>query len=229
MSENTINHLAIIMDGNRRWAKEHGLPSLEGHRVGYETLKKIAQACLARGIKYLTVYAFSTENWQRSTEEVSYLMNLLKEALVNDLVVFAKNNIRLRVFGDRQKLAADIQLAISQAEEATKNNLGATLGLCLNYGGRDEILRAVKKIVAQKKAATEITEQLLAENLDTISMPDPEVIIRTSGEQRTSGFLTWQAVYAELFFVNKHWPDFNESDLNQVITEYQNRQRRFGK
>lgn len=223
-----IQHLAIIMDGNRRWAKEHGLPSLEGHRRGYNKLKQVGDWCLARGIKYFTVYAFSTENWHREKKEINYLMGLFQRALTKEIPIFMKKGIRLRVIGRRQELSERLRKAIIKAEEATKNNNKGTLNLAINYGGRLEIVEAVKKIIKKKISPAQITDKLISENIWLAEQPDPDLIIRTSGEQRLSGFLTWQSVYSELYFVKCHWPDFSEKDLDKAINDYNNRHRRFG-
>lgn len=224
----TIKHLGIIMDGNRRWAKEHGLPSLEGHRRGYNKMKEVGDWCLARGIEILTVYAFSTENWNRSAEEVAYLMKLLKEALTKELPEFMAKGIKLKIIGSRERLSADLVEAIDQAEKQTRNNQRGILNIALNYGGHLEIVEAMRKIAAQGKTPEEITEELIAQNIYTAGQPDPDLIIRTSGEHRLSGFLTWQSVYSELYFVKTHWPAFSEQDLDQIIEDFNQRERRFG-
>lgn len=223
-----IQHLAIIMDGNRRWAKEKGLPPLEGHRRGYNKLKQVGEWCLARGIKFFTVYAFSTENWNRTKKEVNYLMRLLEIGLTKELSFFMERGIRIRVIGRRQELPERLQKAIIKAEEATENNNKGTLNLAINYGGRPEIVEAVKKIIKKKINPSKITDKLISENIWTAGQPDPDLIIRTSGEQRLSGFLTWQSVYSELYFVKCHWPAFSEKDLDKAIDDYNNRHRRFG-
>jgi len=216
------------MDGNRRWAKGKNLPSIEGHRRGADKLKEVGEWCLAKGIKYLTVYAFSTENWNREKSEVDYLMKLIKRAVTKEVPYYMEKNVRLRVFGSRDELSDDLREAIEKAEEETKNNTAATLNLAINYGGRLEILEATKKIVAQGVIPADITEEMISQNIWTHDIPDPEVIIRTSGEQRLSGFLTWQSVYSELFFVKNHWPAFSKEDLDGVLDEFDKRGRRFG-
>lgn len=223
-----VNHLAIIMDGNRRWAKEHNLPGLEGHRRGYEKLKEVGDWCLARGIKTLTVYAFSTENWHREQAEVDYLMDLLYMAMTTEVAEFNRRGIKLNIIGSREKLSEKLIQAIAEAEAGTKNNAKGVLNICLNYGGRLEIVEAVKKIVGQGVPADSITEKIISDNIWLAGQADPDLIIRTSGEQRLSGFLTWQSVYSELYFCRKHWPDFSEADLDEAIGEYENRGRRFG-
>lgn len=223
-----MRHIAIIMDGNRRWAKERGLPSLEGHRAGYERLKESAEWIFDRGIKTLTVFAFSTENWKRTQEEVGYLMDLFEFALTHELHRFMERGIRLRVIGRREGFRPSIIRAIDTAERQTAQNLRGTICLCVNYGGRSEIVDACKKIVEAGVKADEITEERLTEAMYWPDMPTPDVLIRTSGEERTSGFLTWESVYSELFWVKKHWPDFDEAELDRVIEEYAARQRRYG-
>lgn len=223
-----IKHIAFIMDGNRRWAKQKGLPTLEGHRRGYNKMKDVGDWCIKRGIKHITVYAFSTENWKRSKTEVDYLMRLLQNALTKELGEFHKRGIRLKVIGSRERLSKNIVKAIDNAEKETANNTKGTLNLAINYGGRLEIVEAVKKIMAQKKSAGVISEEDISKNIWTAGQPDPDIIVRTSGEQRLSGFLTWQSVYSELFFIKHHWPGFTERDLDDILDDYNNRNRRFG-
>ena len=225
-------HIAIIMDGNRRWARSKGLEVKEGHKKGAETLKKIAKYCNEIGIKYLTVYAFSTENWKRSKEEVGTLMLLLKNYLADFSKTANTENIKLKVLGDIAALEKGLQNSIEKAIERTKNNTGLTVNIAFNYGGRDEITRAVKKIATSIKnneiSIEDINEELISNNLYTKGEPDPDLLIRTSGEIRTSNFLPWQLVYSEFCFVEKNWPDFNEEDLLETIKIYQNRNRKFG-
>ena len=225
-------HIAIIMDGNRRWARQKDLAVKEGHKKGAETLEKIAKYCNKIGIKYLTVYAFSTENWKRSKEEVGALMILLQ----NYLNEFAKrantDNIKIKVLGDVSPLEKGLQKSIENAIEKTKGNTGLTLNIAFNYGGRDEITRAVKEIAMMYKnneiSIEDINEELISNNLYTKGQPDPDLLIRTSGEIRTSNFLPWQLAYTEFCFVEKYWPDFSENDLLDTIHVYQNRNRKFG-
>lgn len=224
-----LRHLAIILDGNRRWAKAHGLPTLEGHRRGYDNVKTIGLACLDRDISHLTVFAFSTENWTRSTEEVGYLMDLLLTALTKEVDFYMSHGIRLRIVGGRQGLSEKLIAAIDAAEEKTASGTAGQLNLCINYGGRAEIVDAARRLVAEGKKAEEITEESLGAAMWTSGLPDPDLVIRTSGEQRLSGFLTWSGVYSEILFIEKHWPDFNETDLDAAIEEYAKRERRFGK
>lgn len=224
-----MQHLAIIMDGNRRWAKQHGLPTLEGHRRGYDKVKAVGEWCLDRNIKYLTVYAFSTENWNRAPAEIEYLMKLFEQALTNELDDFVRLGLRLKVIGERSRFSTTIQQAIERAEAATAGGTRGTLQLGLNYGGRLEIIEACKQLVAQNSNPANITEEIFAAQLWTASAPDPDLIIRTGGEQRLSNFLLWQSAYSELYFTPTFWPDFTETDLDVAIAEYESRQRRFGK
>lgn len=226
MSE--LKHLAVIMDGNRRWAKDNGLPSFEGHRQGYDKMKEVGQWCIERGITTLSVYAFSTENWNREQAEVNYLMDLLYKAVTAEVEQFNKRGIRLRIIGTRERLSEKLVKAIADAEERTKENSKGTLNICLNYGGRLEIVDAVKKIMSQGIPADQITEKTISENIWLAGQADPDLIIRTSGEQRLSGFLTWESVYSEFLFIDKHWPAFSEADLDAAINDYNNRHRRFG-
>lgn len=221
-------HLGIIVDGNRRWAKERGLPTIEGHRQGLENVKKIGKWCKQRGVKILTLFAFSTENWNRSKVEVSYLMRLLKQALSGkNLQEINKDDIQVKVIGQREKFSPQLQKVIEEAEEKTQNNKSGVLNIALNYGGKAEIVGAVKNIV-KKNPLPEIDEDLINQNLWTAGEPDPDLIIRTGGEQRMSNFLLWQAAYSELYFSKKYWPDFTEKDLDDALVDYARRQRRFG-
>jgi undecaprenyl diphosphate synthase len=229
MPQGPVRHLAIIMDGNRRWAKERGLPSFNGHQAGYETLKRIGDACLDRGIGILTVFAFSTENWKRAEEEVGYLMDLLEKGLRDELSTFMQKKARIRVLGRRQGLRPSALRAIEDAERETASNTAVTLNLCVNYGGRLEIVDACKKIVADGVPADQIDEAALRARMYWPDMPDPELIIRTSGEERLSGFLLWQAAYSEFYWCPKHWPDFDEAELDKALEAYAVRRRRFGK
>ena len=230
--ENLPTHIAIIMDGNRRWAKKRGLPTSLGHKEGAKTLEKIVRYANKIGIKYITVYAFSTENWKRTEEEVSTLMNLFQSYLDDYSKRADSENIRVKILGDITALSHNMQKSIIKCMERTKNNTGITFNIALNYGGRDEIVKAVK-IIAQKVKEDEIniediTEQTISDNLYTKNQPDPDLLIRTSGEIRLSNFLPWQLVYAEFVFVDKNWPDFNEKDLDEAIEIYQKRNRKFG-
>ena len=233
MPEETKNipyHVGIIMDGNRRWAKAKGLPTLEGHRRGYDKVKKVGRWCKDRGVKILTVWAFSTENWKRSEKEVNYLMNLLKFALSKgEIDQLHKDGIKVQIIGQKERLSESMQELIKEAEERTKDNKEGILNLAISYGGRADILEAIKKIINKNTPAGQVTEEIMDQNLWTAGMPDPDLIIRTSGELRTSGFLTWQSAYSELYFCQNHWPDFSEKDLDEAFADYARRQRRFGK
>jgi undecaprenyl diphosphate synthase len=216
------------MDGNRRWAKQRGLPVPEGHRRGYETFKQVGDWCLDRGIDVITVYAFSTENWQRSKKEVNYLMMLTAKALTEDIDEIHSKNIRLKVIGRIKELPKRLQERIAKAMDLTKNNTRGTLQVAFNYGGRAEIVDAMRKVYRTAKSASQINEKSIGEALYTADQPDPDLILRPSGEKRLSGFLAWQGVYSELLFIDKNWPDFNEDDLDAALQEYIRRQRRFG-
>ena len=217
------------MDGNRRWAEQHGLPQLEGHRRGYQVVKKLGNWCIDRGIEVLTVYAFSTENWNRSKTEVKYLMNLFELAMLREVDDLHRKNIRLAVIGRVKDLPKRLQNRIAAAAAKTKHNTRGTLQLAINYGGRAEIVDAMRKVVRSARDSSKITEKSISEAMYTAHQPDPDMIIRTSGEQRLSGFLAWQGVYSELYFTEKFWPDFNEKELDKALAEYTRRQRRFGK
>ena len=230
--ENLPQHIAIIMDGNRRWAKERGLPVGLGHKEGAKTLEKIVRYANKRGIKYITVYAFSTENWKRAEEEVKTLMTLFQSYLDDYSKRADSENIKVKILGDITALSQGMQKSIINCMERTKNNTGVTFNIALNYGGRDEIVKAVKNIVNQVKEnkidVEDINEKMISDNLYTAGQPDPDLVIRTSGELRLSNFLPWQVVYSELLFVDKNWPDFTEQDLDEAIIEYQKRTRKFG-
>ncbi|MCD6528240.1 di-trans,poly-cis-decaprenylcistransferase [bacterium] len=220
-------HLGIILDGNRRWARERGLPTLEGHKKGLETVQKAVIWCKNKGIKILTLFVFSTENWKRSKKEVSYLMKLIKRALSKrNVQKIHKEGIRIRVIGQRRRLAKSIQKSIKEVEKLTKNNKEMTVNFALSYGGRAEIVEAFKNILRKKIPPHKITEDVISQNLWTT---DLDLIIRTGKEQRISNFLIWQAAYSELFFLKKYWPDFTEDDLDRVLQDFASRQRRFGK
>lgn len=229
MSTGPLNHLAIIMDGNRRWAKEHHLPSHEGHRAGYERLKQVGDWCIDRGVRVLTVFAFSTENWKRAEDEVGFLMDLLEQALTEELDHFHEKGVRLKIVGRRIGLRPSIVRAIEYAEEKTQHNTRATFVICLNYGGRLEIVDACRSLVAQGVSVDEVDEAKLQSAMYWPDMPEPDLVIRTSGEERTSGFLLWQSAYSEIHWIQKHWPDFDEEELDRALEEYATRQRRFGK
>ncbi len=233
MEENNIpTHVAIIMDGNRRWARKRNIDYRLGHKEGAKTLEKIVRYAKKVGIKYITVYAFSTENWKRTSEEVSALMLLLKTYLDDYGKRADTENIKVKVLGDILALTPGLQKSIKKCEERTKDNDGIYFSICINYGGRDEIVHAVKKIAQDVKdgkiGIDDINEKLMNNYLYTKEIPDPDLIIRTSGELRTSGFLTWQSVYSEYLFMDKYWPDFSEDDIDFAIKEYQKRNRKFG-
>ena len=225
-------HIAIIMDGNGRWAKKRGLPRTAGHSAGGEAFRRIANYCRTLGVEYLTVYAFSTENWKRSAEEVSGIMKLLAKYLEEALRDMEKNHVRFQFFGDLTKLSPELQKLCEDARSRSSDYHEVQVNFCLNYGGRDEIVRAVKAFSAEvaegKRNPEEMTEELLNQYLDSAGVPDPELVIRPSGEQRTSNFLPWQTVYSEFVFMDVLWPDFGPEDLDAAIGEYQRRNRRFG-
>lgn len=229
---NLPEHIGIIMDGNGRWAKKRGLPRSAGHSAGAETLKKIVTECNKMGIKYITVYAFSTENWKRPKDEVDFLMNLLLGYLRDAEKTLAGENVVIRAIGSRKELSEEIQEQIIKTEEFTKNNTGIIMNIAVNYGSREELTNAVKNISAGIKngdmALEDITPELISDNLYTKNQPDPELIIRTSGEERISNFLLWQLAYSELWFTDKLWPDFSIKDLHEAIADFQRRTRRFG-
>ncbi len=222
-------HIGLILDGNRRWAKEHNLTVAEGHREGYQNLKTVAQAAIKHGVRYVSAYVFSTENWQREKQEVRDIMKLLKWVLSHEIKKIHKENIRVRVIGSKVKLGAALVTAIHDAEKLTENNTRGTLLLCLDYGGHQEIVDALKLIVKSGVPAEKITQELIAANLYAPDVPPPDLIIRTSGEQRLSNFLTWQSSYSELMFSKKKWPDFKEKDLFLALKKFKNLNRRFGK
>ncbi|MEA2064725.1 MAG: polyprenyl diphosphate synthase [Patescibacteria group bacterium] len=224
----TIKHLGIILDGNRRWAKNKNLPTLQGHRVGYDNVKSICELAFNRGIKILTVWAFSTENWKRSKEEVGYLMKLLKRAVTKDAEYYKKKDVGIKVIGRMSDLDKDLQKRIKNIEEITRNCAKGILRIGINYGGRVELVDALKKIVKAKIPFDKIDEKTISENIYTPNIPNPDLIIRTSGEQRLSGFLLWQSPYSELYFPKVCWPDFSEKDLDEAIEWFNNRKRRFG-
>lgn len=222
----SVSCIGFILDGNRRWAKERGLPSLEGHVRGFEVLKSAARWVRDRNIPHMVVYAFSTENWNRSEEEVSYLMNFFRKIINETAAELAKEGIAIRFVGQRSRFDKDIQEGMQRVEKETGENTRLTLWVCLSYGGRAEIVAAVNK--AEEEGA-KITEETLSTYLWTKGMPDPDIVVRTSGEHRLSGFLTWQSVYSELFFITPHWPDFSEALLDEILEGYTQRERRHGK
>lgn len=221
-------HIGFIVDGNRRWAKQHGLPAYEGHLAGYNAIKDVLLETLRQGVTYASAYVFSTENWKRSEEEVGYLMGLLLKILESDVPVFIEHNVRLRVIGTHEGLSAAILGAIERAEAQTADLDGGELLLCLNYGGQLEIADAVKKIVQSGASAEDITPELISRNIYAPEVPPCDLIVRTSGEQRLSNFMLWRAAYSELIFIEKNWPDMTKEDVSAILKEYSSRQRRFG-
>ena len=230
---NKLEHIAIIMDGNGRWAARRGLPRSMGHRKGAEVVKEITRAAGELGIKYLTLYAFSTENWNRSEDEVKTLMGLLRDYLQSDLKEVQENNVRIRFIGEREMLDADIVRKMAEIEVDTLRNTGMTLCIALSYGSRQEIINAVKKTAALVKegdiSLNDVDVKLFSDMLYTKDMPDPDLVIRTSGEQRISNYLLWQIAYAEFFFTDVLWPDFNKKLLEDIIKNFNMRERRYGK
>lgn len=222
-------HVAIIMDGNGRWAKQRGKPRLFGHRAGTQNLRNIIKACVEFGVRYLTVYAFSTENWSRPQEEVRGLMNILSEAIEKELPELNRQGVRLRHIGRLERLDPRLFKKIRAAMELTKKNNRLDMCIAWNYGGRDEIIYAVEKIVADGRKPEEITEKLISEYVFTTGIPDPDLVIRTSGEFRTSNFLLWQTAYSEWYFPTTYWPDFGREAFYDALVEYASRERRLGK
>ena len=225
---NVPEHVAIILDGNGRWAKKRFMPRNYGHMQGAKTVEEMCEVARDLGIKYFTVYAFSTENWKRPQSEVDALMKLLRKYMVDSLERTAKNNMRVRVIGDKTGLSEDIQKSIADVETASAGNTGLNFTIAINYGSRDEICRAVKKIVAEGIASEDITEQVISDHLDTAGIPDPDLLIRTSGELRLSNYLMWQLAYTEFYFTDVPWPDFNKAELEKAIEKYNGRDRRYG-
>ena len=223
-----LTHLAIILDGNRRWARERGLPTFDGHKAGYDKIKDVSKWCLKRNIKTLTVFAFSTENWNRSKEEVKYLMTLMNKAFSEELEELNKLGFKVNIIGSRDRISKKTRKNIEKIENETKNNKKAVLNICFNYGGRLEIVEAVKKIVEEGIEAEKINEELISKYIWFKGQPEPDLIVRTSGEKRLSGFLTWTSVYSELYFPRCYWPDFDEKELDKAIKEFERRNRRFG-
>lgn len=222
-------HLGLILDGNRRWAKAKGLPTLEGHRQGAEVFRATALAAFDHGIRYVSAYAFSTENWQRTEEEVGYLMKLLIKAVEKHLKTFDEADIRVVVLGNRSGLDAAVLKAIEKTEAQTKDNQRGTLALCFNYGGIEELVNATRAIIASNIPVEEVDADRLRQALYAPEVPDIDLLVRTSGERRTSGFMLFRAAYAELYFTDTFWPDFDEQELDIALQEYAHRQRRFGK
>lgn len=229
---NVPNHVAIILDGNGRWAKSKGMPRNYGHMQGAKNVEIICEEAYKLGVKYLTVYAFSTENWNRPADEVDALMKLLRNYLKTCVKTAEKNKMRVRIIGDKTRLDEDLQVAIAELEEKSSVNDGLNFTVALNYGSQDEMLRAINNIVADAnngKISSEITKELFESYLDTRELPDPDLLIRTSGEQRLSNFLLWQLAYSEFYFADVHWPDFSKEELIKAIEAYNSRNRRYGK
>ena len=233
VKDTNLRHIAVIMDGNRRWAKEHNLPSAFGHKKGVESLKRVMRACDDFGVKYLTVYAFSTENWNRKKEEVDFLMDLLGQTIKNELREMHQNGVVINFIGDLSKLRPKLQDILANAVEVTKNNSGVRLQIAFNYGARDEIVHAVKEIANRVKEGKigieDINENLISDNIYTRTMPDPDLLIRTGGEMRISNYLLWQIAYSELYVTKMLWPDFDKRALAEAIEDFHSRQRRYGK
>ena len=229
---NVPQHVAIILDGNGRWAKSKGMPRNYGHAQGSKNVERICEEAWRLGIKYLTVYAFSTENWNRPQDEVDALMNLLRRYMKTCITTAAKNDMKVRVIGDITRLDEDIRSRILELEEATKNNGGLNFQIAINYGSRDELVRGIRRLaqdcVDNKQDPAEITEAVIERYLDTHGIPDPDLLIRTSGEQRLSNFLLWQLAYTEFYFTDVHWPAFTKEELIKAIEQYNKRDRRFG-
>jgi len=226
---NIPQHIVLFPDGNRRWARQRSLNTLEGHKKGYENLLDFSDWCRNRGIKVLTAFGFSTENWNRTKEEVDYLMNLLEKCLTDNLDRYDRDGVRVRVIGQRERLPKSLQEAVIKTEEATKNNSNLFLNLAISYGGKWDILNAVKNIVKEGTPADQIDEKLFENHLSTAGLPNPDFVIRAGGEMRMSNFVLWQSAYSELYFCPKFWPDFNEQDLDIALAEFDRRSRRFGK
>lgn len=233
MEENRVpSHVAIIMDGNGRWAKQRGLARTEGHQEGLEVAKRIVSAARQEGIGFLSLYTFSTENWKRTTQEVGFLMSLIRGHLTKELDFYRENGVRIVHSGDRSGLPREVLSEIDRAVEDTKHHRGLTVNLAINYGGKDEIVRSVRRLLAKlkmdKEESAAVDESIIAQNLDHPDIPDPDLIIRTGGETRLSNFLLWQSAYSELYFSPKYWPDFTPEDLHSALIDYAHRDRRFG-
>lgn len=221
-------HIGYIVDGNRRWAKRHGLPTYEGHLAGYNTVQEIAKVTFSAGVKYMSIYTFSTENWQRNQDEVSGIMNLVIKLCTSDLHLFTENKIKLKVIGSRHGVSEKLLKTIDNAEKQTSDGEAGMLAVCFNYGGQLEIADAVKKIIQSGAKPSDVTPELIAANLYEPEIPPIDILVRTSGEQRLSNFMLWRAAYSELMFVKKMWPDMKKEDVNAIIREYSRRNRRFG-
>lgn len=232
VKKTNLQHVAIIMDGNRRWAKERNLPSAVGHKKGVDSLKNAVKACHKFGIKYLTVYAFSTENWNRKPDEVDFLMDLFAKTIANELDELHENNVKLNFIGDLSKLSGKLQKTFDIAVEKTRNNSGVNLQIAINYGSRNEMVKALKsiskKVLNNEILLDEISEDTISNELYTNNIPDPDLLIRTGGEMRISNYLLWQIAYSELLITPQFWPEFDEDSMSDAILEFNNRQRRYG-
>lgn len=227
-----LKHIAIIMDGNRRWAKERNLPTAAGHKKGVESLKNIVRLADDFGIKYITVYAFSTENWKRTQEEVSFLMNLLYETLKNELNEMLQKGVKINIIGDLEPLDNKLKKILHNSMEKSKDNTGVNLQIAINYGSQHEILTAVKniakKVNEKELSIDEITTETISDNLYTAGIPDPDILVRTGGEQRISNYLLWQIAYSEIYITEKFWPEYDKAELEKTVAEFAKRSRRFG-
>ena len=230
MKNKIPNHIVLFPDGNRRWAKQKGLPGLKGHLKGHEKFKDFLRWCQEKGVKIVTVFGFSTENWKRSKKEVSYLMSLFKKGLSNkkEIEKFQKAGVRVKIIGQKKRLSKSLQKVISNIEELTKNNKKFYLNLAVSYGGRWDILQAIKRIIREKIPVKKINEDLVQSFLSTAGLSAPDLVIRAGGEKRLSNFVLWQSAYSELYFCPKLWPDFSEKDLDKAFQDYAKRQRRYG-
>ena len=228
MADAFPKHVGYIVDGNRRWAKTHGIPTYEGHLAGYNAIQEVAKASFDEGIEYVSAYIFSTENWKRSQEEVGKLMGLVLKLLTSDLHIFEENNVKLKILGSRDRVSDKILKAIDDAEARTANNTKGTLAICFNYGGQQEIADACKKIIQSGVSLDEITPELISENLYAPEVPPVDIIVRTSGEQRLSNFMLWRASYSEFMSLEKLWPDMTKEDVTAILKEYARRDRRIG-
>ena len=224
-----LQHIAIIMDGNRRWAKEKRLPSAMGHQKGVDSLRSTMRLFDEFGIKYLTVYAFSTENWNRKKEEVEFLMGLLAKTLLNELDDMHRENVKIRFLGDISQLNKNLIKIVNDAQEKTKNNTGVNLNIAFNYGARNEIVHAMQSIIKEGIAPEQISEETISKHLYTKDIPDPDLLIRTGGEKRISNYLLWQLAYSEIYVTDTYWPEFDRKELSKAIVEFEKRNRRFGK
>ncbi|MGD0173939.1 MAG: isoprenyl transferase [Anaerolineales bacterium] len=228
LPKNLPAHIAIIMDGNGRWANSRGLPRVAGHRAGTDNLRRVIEGCVEYGVKVLTIYAFSTENWERPQEEIKGLMTILEDVIDRELAELHRNGVQLRHIGRLEGLSPFLQKKVQQAMELTRDNQRLILNVAFNYGGRDELVCAVRGILRDGVAADAVDETLISKYLYTAGLPDPDLVIRTSGEQRTSNFLIWQSAYAEWYFPQVYWPDFNKEELRKALWEFSRRDRRFG-